>query len=239
MGAHIQDLLHKGQASAAANEIERFAEINGISAIAAYRKVMSSMAAIWNTGWSADGSSYLRRECLSSSLADNGKPAFEHPFDSELLNILHRDLLHTKLPRILRACDRASMAYGRELRVPVLDHRLVEYVMGLPNEFKIKDGVQRAFYRAALANVFKTPLSNVPKKAVVDPQRDWLRGPLRSWAGDILASRSFAERGLFDVTAVRREFDLFCSGEYGTGNSFYVWQWLSVELWYRTFIDGS
>lgn len=237
MGAHVLDLLRKGDAALALAETDGFAALNELTPIAAYRKVMSSMAVIWNTGWSADSSSYLRPDCRDASLIGNDRPAFERPFESELLNLLHRDLFHTKLPRILRACDRASMAYGRELRVPLLDQRLVEYVFALPNAYKIRDGVQRAFYRAALARVFPTPLSAVPKKAVADPQRDWLRGPLRQWAGDILTSRSFAERGLINPKAALAEFDAFCREAMGTGNSFHIWQWLSIDLWYRTFID--
>lgn len=237
MGAYIHDLLREGRTTHAHYEIECFAELNGISPLMAYRKIIGSMASIWNTGWSADGSSYLKPHCINESVFRSRKPEFSRPFGSELLNLLYRDLFHTKLPRILRSCDRASMAYGRELRVPFLDHRLVEFVLALPNEYKISAGAQRAFYRAALDRVAPNTLSALPKHAVADPQRDWLRSELREWAGDLLHSKSFSERGLVNAQLARAEYDSFCSEQRGTGNSFHIWQWLSLELWFRTFID--
>ena len=62
----------------------------------------------------------------------------------------YRDIFHTKLPRILRSCDRASMGNSRELRVPLLDHRLVEFSFHMPASAKIKNGEQRVFMRNAL-----------------------------------------------------------------------------------------
>ena len=130
------------------------------------------------------------------------------------------------------------MAYGRELRVPILDHRLVEFAIALPNAYKIGGGQQRTFYRDALKRVFPGKLVEMPKRAVVDPQRDWLRGPLEYWVQDIFESRSFRERGICNADSVLAVFEDYKLAE-GELNSFHLWQWISLELWFRTFIDRA
>ena len=68
-----------------------------------------------------------------------------------------------------------------------------------------------------------------PKRALQTPQREWLRGPLRKWAGELI-ERSLAGYGRvwLDANAVRREWRKFLRGE--SDNSFYVWQWISLAL---------
>jgi hypothetical protein len=60
---------------------------------------------------------------------------------------------------------------------------------------------------------------------------------MRGYVSELIASESFASRGLFDVAAVRAAFDRFCAGVYD--NSFFVWQWINVEEWFRMFVDGD
>jgi hypothetical protein len=70
---------------------------------------------------------------------------------------------------------------------------------------------------------------------VSTPQREWLAGPLQDQVAAILMSGSFASRGLVDPAKAREWYDRFQSGE--RTNSFYVWQWLNLELWFRALID--
>ena len=181
---------------------------------------------------------YLKENCISLDFKKNyyHNIEFSKPFKSNLLNIQYRDFKCTKLPRILRACDRASMQYSKELRVPFLDHRLVEFKFFLPGSYKIRNGVQRAFMRDAIKKKFSTYVSDIPKRAVVDPQREWLKGPLNEWVNDIIKSESFQSRGIFDINEVNKELDNYKNAKINI-NSFHLWQWLSLELWYKTFID--
>jgi asparagine synthase (glutamine-hydrolysing) len=94
---------------------------------------------------------------------------FEKPFKSNLLNMQYRNIKYTKLPRILRSCDRSSMSSSKELRVPLLDHRLVELSFSLTGEFKIKNGIQRFFMNDILKKIGNSRLIDQPKRVVVAP----------------------------------------------------------------------
>ena len=84
-----------------------------------------------------------------------------------------------KLPRVLRMNDRLSMAHSRELRVPFLDHRVVEFAFRLDDDKKLRGGEGKAIMRRLLDRKLGGSFGSTPKRAVVTPQREWIRGPLR------------------------------------------------------------
>jgi asparagine synthase (glutamine-hydrolysing) len=181
-----------------------------------------------------DGSSFLKPETLSAEFR-SGPPlaSFPEPAGSELDRRLYRDIRHTKLPRVLRMNDRLSMAYGRELRPPFLDHRVVELAFRFDDRMKLRDGRGKALVRLLMARKGLNEAAATDKRAVVTPQREWIRGPLREPIQDVISSAGFREAGVFDPAEVQREFDLYCSGE--GDNAFFVWQWLNFDSWRRTF----
>ncbi|MBL8954853.1 MAG: asparagine synthase (glutamine-hydrolyzing) [Myxococcaceae bacterium] len=182
-----------------------------------------------------DGTSHLRPECASPDVRALAGPVpqFVAPFRDHLRNWLWRDFSRTKLPRVLRMNDHLSMAASRELRVPYLDHRLVEFAFRLPATARIAKGERKHLLRAATRDTLPDSIRVTPKRAVVTPQREWFQGPLRSRIEDLIASRSFRERGLFDAAEVARGFDEFCAGK--VNNAFWVWQWINTELWFQKF----
>ena len=91
----------------------------------------------------------------------------EVPFSSELNNALYEDI-YGKLQRVLRYKDRISMAYSRELRVPFLDHNLVEFMFTIPNEYKIQSGVQKVVLKRAVADIVPDSVLNAPKNGSPD-----------------------------------------------------------------------
>jgi len=186
-----------------------------------------------------DGTNFLASDCISADLKTAGFPrsTFYKPFEDALTNALYRDLRHTKLPRVLRMNDRLSMAFGIELREPYLDHRLVEFAFGLPSTMKIHQGVSKYLLRQAMSDHLPRDIVNTPKRAVVTPQREWLRHELRTFVSDLINSKSFASRNLFDPVAVKKKFEEFCRGV--GDNSFFVWQWVNTELWFRQFCPDS
>jgi asparagine synthase (glutamine-hydrolysing) len=101
--------------------------------------------------------------------------------------------------------DRASMSCGLEVRVPLLDHRLVEFAWRLPPDMKVRDGrgkwLLRALMRRRLSGFEPAPR----KVGFAVPLAQWLRGPLRDWAGD-LVSQARRSDGLLDAVALERDF---------------------------------
>ena len=185
-----------------------------------------------------DGSSHLRAECISGDVRNNvSPPTYPAPFGDHLRNALYRDLCVTKLPRVLRMNDRVSMAYSRELRQPLIDHRLVEHAFRLPGRQKIRGGQGKFLLRHAMRRDLPADVRGTPKRFVVTPQREWLSGPLAGAVTDIIESREFRERGLFDVAEVRCAWKRFREGD--SENAFFVWQWINTELWFRRFADGK
>jgi asparagine synthase (glutamine-hydrolysing) len=113
-------------------------------------------------------------------------------------------LLGTLVDGTLAKVDRASMAHSLEVRVPFLDHQVVEYAWRLPPAVKYcnKAG-SKHLLRHLLYRHLPTELVDRPKKGFSSPLPVWLRGPLREWAEDLLDERILKEEGLFESTAVR------------------------------------
>ena len=184
-----------------------------------------------------DGTSHLQTQCVLPEMRQlaSETPEFPQPFADHLTNALYRDLRYTKLPRVLRMNDRLSMAFSRELREPFLDHRVVEFLFRLPGHQKIRRGQSKFILRHAIARRLPESVRSAAKRAVVTPQREWLRTVLRPQVEEIVNSHTFAARGLFDVKQVQATYRKFCAGE--GDNAFFVWQWVNAELWWRKFID--
>jgi len=143
-----------------------------------------------------------------------------------------------KIPRNTRMKDRLSMGFGLELRLPFLDHRLVELALSLPPEHYFIAGRSKSILREALVGAMDDEVRLAAKRSIQAPQGTWLRRePMKSYVAELIASESFRDRGLFDIAAVQASFERFCAGAFD--NSFFVWQWINVEEWFRTFIDGD
>jgi asparagine synthase (glutamine-hydrolysing) len=236
-GSFIQDLINENKILESELEINKFSEINNISIDKTRLKVESGIKAINSFGWSADCSNYLRPNCFNQDLINkyNLELKFPQKFKSNLKQFQYRDLFYTKLPRILRTCDRASMYHSKELRVPILDHRIVKLCFNAPSEFKIKNGEQRYFYRQAFKDIVPDNILKKPKKAVTDPQSKWFSNELKDWILEIINSESFKNREFFNQTEILNEYQNFIKNK--GNNSFFIWQFISLEFWYRNFID--
>ena len=131
--------------------------------------------------------------------------------------------------------DKLSMASGIELRVPFLDHRIVEFAFRLPNHLKIQNGQGKFILRHMAQPSLPKTLTSQQKISVVTPQTPWLKKELKSWVLDIINSSSFKTRGLFDHKMIESTYAHFQNVE--QYNSFFVWQWINTELWFQKFID--
>ena len=112
----------------------------------------------------------------------------------------------------LQKVDVGSMAFSLEAREPFLDHRLVEWAMRLPVEWKLRGGVRKYLLRKVAYRLVPEAILDRPKMGFSVPVASWLRGPLRAWAEERIEDSRLFEDGLLNQTAVRALFRLHLSG---------------------------
>jgi len=156
-------------------------------------------------------------------------------YQDDLQQSLYVTLTQTSLPHLLRHADRNSMAFSREVRLPFLDHRLVEYLFAIPVEQKVCGTTTKVALRNAIGEIVPEEIRNRRDKlGYAPPEAAWLRGPLKPWANEVFSSREFRHREWWDPATVDKIWKRFEDGEQGLHTS--VWRWLSLEVWARTFL---
>jgi asparagine synthase (glutamine-hydrolysing) len=131
---------------------------------------------------------------------------------------------------ILHKVDRATMAYGLEARVPLLDRRLVEFSWRVPQALKIDRFHGKRLMRSVLHRYLPRTLVDRPKRGFSIPLADWLRQELREWAESLLEPRLLERDGLLDATAVRRCWSQFQGGQ-ANHTQTTVWALLMFLAW--------
>lgn len=165
------------------------------------------------------------------------------PFES-FQRIFNRDELHSlvnqmtyfdlkgSLPALLHVEDRTSMAASIESRVPLLDHRIVEFMASIPPNIKFAGGRMKHLFKESVRSaVPQTIFERQDKMGFPTPLTQWTKGVAREFVMDTLLSGRARQRGLYNPEAVEKA--LTDEREFGR----VVWGLLCLELWHRIFID--
>jgi asparagine synthase (glutamine-hydrolysing) len=157
--------------------------------------------------------------------------------DESLLNQMLYVDTKTWLPDdLLVKADKITMANSLELRVPLLDHVVLEFAASLPPDFKVRGRETKRILKSAFASVLPPEVIQRKKAGFPVPYEKWLNGPLRERIEDLLLSDRAAARGFFQKSEVRRLSDANArDGKYAKE----IFSLLVLELWHREFADSA
>jgi len=127
--------------------------------------------------------------------------------------------------------DRASMAHALEVRAPFLDHKLVEWVSGLPSSLKLHDGESKYLLKKSMEAYLPNDVLYRKKRGFSIPLAAWFRGPLKDTLLAAMTSQRMADTGLFDMAALRAMAEEHCSGR--SEHSAALWSLLMFEAFLR------
>jgi asparagine synthase (glutamine-hydrolysing) len=136
---------------------------------------------------------------------------------------------------LLLKADKMTMANALELRVPFLDHKLVEFAAQLPQDMKLKGGTGKVLLRRIMKNVLPASILHRSKKGFPVPTMSWLRGPLKEFTRETLLAQGSACHNYFDPEVLREIVDRH---EAGADRQQEIWTLLVFEQWHRAFVQA-
>jgi asparagine synthase (glutamine-hydrolysing) len=178
----------------------------------------------------------LKRVASEFNPYSEHKKYFDRVAGEDFINQMIYLDLKTFLPCLnLTYTDKTSMASSTEVRVPLLDHELVEMGARMPAHLKLRGFTGKHILKRAAEGLLPREIINRKKAGFSAPVRAWLVRDLRGMVEDLLSESNISRRGYFDYQSVRRLIDENVSGR--EDNSLKIFQLLWLELWHREFID--
>ncbi|GIV33705.1 MAG: hypothetical protein KatS3mg031_1240 [Chitinophagales bacterium] len=160
-----------------------------------------------------------------------------HKKEGTINDSLYADM-HLVLPNdMLTKVDMMSMANSLEVRVPFLDHRVVDFVFSLPAEFKIHKGMRKRILKDAFQDLLPPQIQKRGKQGFEVPLLRWFTGELRPLiTNDLLSAERVRSQGLFDVQVIEKLKRQLFSASPGEAVS-RVWGLIVFQYWYKKYLD--
>jgi asparagine synthase (glutamine-hydrolysing) len=218
--------------------LRRFTKMLAYAGESADRRLVSYF---W---WSTE---QLRRGLYSSEFAtqlagvDTAEPLLRSlariPAESDRLQrLLYLETKHFLADHNLNYTDRAGMAVGVEIRVPILDLDLVRFSTRVPARYKQRGRVGKAVFKRAMEPFLPRAVIYRPKTGFGAPLRHWLRNELSALVSDTLSTCAVERRGIFDPCAVSRLVESDRMGK--VDGTYTIFALMSIELWCRRFLGN-
>ncbi len=151
--------------------------------------------------------------------------------DEPLNRVFYCDL-KTYLPDDILTCtDRLSMHHSLEVRVPFLDHKLIEYSATIPPEMKLKPFRGKYLLKKAVGELLPRPIIRHQKQGFVGPTELWLKGELRDFTLEKLSEKQLSAHGLFDHQTITAILDDHYNGR--ENNDVLIWSLLIFQSWFE------
>lgn len=158
-------------------------------------------------------------------------------YNDKLNNLFYIDIKQYIPNDILTKIDKMSMINSLEVRVPLLDYRLVELSAIIPSRFKVNWFNKKCIFKKALKGIIPDKILERKKQGFGIPIESWFKNDLKSYAQDILLSERCVQRNYFKRDYVKDLLEKHSRGEKNYGN--HIWELLCFELWNRIYIDGE
>jgi asparagine synthase (glutamine-hydrolysing) len=164
------------------------------------------------------------------------EPVLDHPFSSALKNRTYQDIYRETVPCCLRAEDRHATHFGLERLDPFFDHRLVELMFRVSGRYKIRDGITKRLLRTAMAGILpdETRL-RIKKTGWNAPAHVWFMGRGLDQVRDMVRSRRFRERGIYNLFEVERLIEEHAAcvldPQPRENHMMFFWQLVNLETW--------
>jgi asparagine synthase (glutamine-hydrolysing) len=129
------------------------------------------------------------------------------------------------------------MAFGVEVRVPLLDNEVVDFMACVPPELKIRRTARKYLFKQALHGLLPAHILNRKKAGFGAPIRTWIVSDLKEMIGDLLCETNMRKRGFFDPAYVARLLRENAEGFHD--HNYLIYVLLSFELWCRVYLDGA
>jgi asparagine synthase (glutamine-hydrolysing) len=216
------------------------AELLGAAGGTRFRKLAAALGGS-NTVLFDQFSKYLledeaRRLGAASTLAHPS--LVEVPQDAEFHQLMALYDLRTYLPDdILVKVDRATMGASLEGREPFLDHRILEYSLRMPLEWKFRNGTRKYILKKILAKHLPPALFDRPKRGFSIPVAEWMRHDLKDMVHHYLSSKKVKEAGLLNASATTGILRRFMKGSRHPGDAQKLWYLLVFQLWKEKWMD--
>lgn len=160
----------------------------------------------------------------------------EMPQLDELSRMLWVDLRHGLPADMLTKVDRMSMLHSLEVRVPFLDHKLIEWAFSLPGKVKLNGTTTKWILKEAFKDMLPADILHKRKHGFDVPVGEWFKHELRDVIGDVCSKETITKRALFNPEAVQSLLNDHTTGKRDYNNQ--LWILLSLELWQREYVDS-